>query len=72
MDFAGGTVVHINAGVAALVGALVIGPRMGLQKEIMAPHSMTLTMIGAAILWVGWFGFNAGSALSAGGSPRSR
>lgn len=67
MDFAGGTVVHINAGIAALVGALVIGPRIGYKKEIMAPHSMTLTMVGAAILWVGWFGFNAGSALSAGG-----
>ncbi|MBP7000970.1 ammonium transporter [Amaricoccus sp.] len=67
MDFAGGTVVHINAGVAALVGALVIGPRIGYKKEIMAPHSMTLTMVGSAILWVGWFGFNAGSALSAGG-----
>ena len=67
MDFAGGTVVHINAGVAALVGALVIGPRIGYRKEIMAPHSMTLTMVGSAILWVGWFGFNAGSALSAGG-----
>ncbi|MBB5221174.1 Amt family ammonium transporter [Amaricoccus macauensis] len=67
MDFAGGTVVHINAGIAALVGALVIGPRIGYRKEIMAPHSMTLTMVGTAILWVGWFGFNAGSALSAGG-----
>ncbi|MFT3975476.1 MAG: ammonium transporter [Amaricoccus sp.] len=67
MDFAGGTVVHINAGIAALVGALIIGPRIGYKKEIMAPHSMTLTMVGASILWVGWFGFNAGSALSAGG-----
>lgn len=67
MDFAGGTVVHINAGVAALVGAMVIGPRIGYRKEIMPPHSMTLTMVGASILWVGWFGFNAGSALSAGG-----
>ena len=66
-DFAGGTVVHINAGIAALVGALVIGPRIGFHKEIMAPHSMTLTMVGSSILWVGWFGFNAGSALSAGG-----
>jgi Amt family ammonium transporter len=65
-DFAGGTVVHINAGIAALVGALLIGPRIGYRKEIMAPHSMTLTMVGASILWVGWFGFNAGSALSAG------
>nr|WP_290741945.1 ammonium transporter [Amaricoccus sp.] len=67
MDFAGGTVVHINAGIAALVGALVIGPRIGYRREVMAPHSMTLTMVGASILWVGWFGFNAGSALSAGG-----
>jgi ammonium transporter, Amt family len=67
MDFAGGTVVHINAGIAALVGAMVVGPRIGHRKEIMAPHSMTLTMVGASILWVGWFGFNAGSALSAGG-----
>ena len=67
LDFAGGTVVHINAGIAALVGAMVIGPRIGYQREIMAPHSMTLTMVGASILWVGWFGFNAGSALSAGG-----
>ncbi len=67
-DFAGGTVVHINAGIAALVGAFMVGPRVGYRKEIMAPHSMTLTMVGAAILWVGWFGFNAGSALSAGGS----
>jgi ammonium transporter, Amt family len=67
MDFAGGTVVHINAGIAALVGAMLIGPRVGYRKEIMAPHSMTLTMVGASILWVGWFGFNAGSALSAGG-----
>ncbi len=67
-DFAGGTVVHINAGIAALVGALLIGPRIGFRKEVMAPHSMTLTMVGASILWVGWFGFNAGSALSAGGS----
>lgn len=67
MDFAGGTVVHINAGIAALVGALVIGPRIGLGRELMAPHSLPLSFIGAAILFVGWFGFNAGSALSAGG-----
>ena len=66
-DFAGGTVVHINAGIAALVGALVIGPRIGVGREVLAPHSMTLNMVGASILWVGWFGFNAGSALSAGG-----
>ncbi|SFI52906.1 ammonium transporter [Aerobium aerolatum] len=68
MDFAGGTVVHINAGIAALVGALIIGKRSGLGRDNMAPHSLPLTLIGAAILWVGWFGFNAGSALSAGGS----
>ncbi|WP_102224121.1 ammonium transporter [Acidimangrovimonas sediminis] len=66
-DFAGGTVVHINAGVAGLVGALVLGPRLGFGKENMAPHSMTLTMVGASILWVGWFGFNAGSELAADG-----
>lgn len=67
IDFAGGTVVHINAGVAALVGAYVIGPRIGYGKENMAPHSMVMTMIGAAMLWVGWFGFNAGSNLEANG-----
>jgi Amt family ammonium transporter len=66
MDFAGGTVVHINAGIAALVGAIMVGKRLGYGKDNMAPHSMPLTLIGAAILWVGWFGFNAGSALSAG------
>jgi Amt family ammonium transporter len=66
--FAGGTVVHINAGIAALVAAIVIGPRIGYKKEVMAPHSMTLTLVGAAILWVGWFGFNAGSALGANGA----
>jgi len=65
VDFAGGTVVHINAGITALVAALVIGPRIGLGKDMMAPHSMTLTMTGAAMLWVGWFGFNAGSNLEA-------
>ncbi|MFD2175632.1 ammonium transporter [Rhodobacter lacus] len=65
IDFAGGTVVHINAGITALVFAFVIGPRIGLGKENMAPHSMTLTMTGAAMLWVGWFGFNAGSNLEA-------
>ncbi|HEY9056381.1 MAG TPA: ammonium transporter [Aurantimonas sp.] len=63
LDFAGGTVVHINAGIAALVGSLFVGKRTGLGKDMMAPHSMTLTMVGAAILWVGWFGFNAGSNL---------
>ena len=67
IDFAGGTVVHINAGIAALVGALVIGPRVGFGKDNMAPHSMTLTLVGAAVLWVGWFGFNAGSNLEANG-----
>ena len=67
LDFAGGTVVHINAGIAALVGALVIGKRIGYGKDNMAPHSMTLTMVGASILWVGWFGFNAGSNLEANG-----
>ncbi len=67
LDFAGGTVVHINAGIAALVGALVIGPRIGYGKDMMAPHSMTLTLVGAAILWVGWFGFNAGSNLESNG-----
>ena len=66
LDFAGGTVVHINAGVAGLVGAFVLGKRIGLGKESMAPHSLTMTMIGASMLWMGWFGFNAGSALEAG------
>ncbi|ECI7685921.1 ammonium transporter, partial [Salmonella enterica subsp. enterica] len=66
MDFAGGTVVHINAGIAALVGAIVIGKRAGYGRDNMAPHSLPLTFIGAAILWFGWFGFNAGSALTAG------
>ena len=67
LDFAGGTVVHINAAVAGLVGAFMIGKRIGYGKEAMAPHSLTLTMVGAALLWVGWFGFNAGSALEANG-----
>jgi Amt family ammonium transporter len=66
LDFAGGTVVHINAAVAGLVGAFMIGKRVGYGKESMAPHSLTMTMIGASLLWVGWFGFNAGSALEAG------
>ncbi|MFZ6749404.1 ammonium transporter [Undibacterium sp. Ren11W] len=66
LDFAGGTVVHINAAVAGLVGAFLIGKRVGYGKEAMAPHSLTMTMIGASLLWVGWFGFNAGSALEAG------
>jgi Amt family ammonium transporter len=68
LDFAGGTVVHINAAVAGLVGAYVIGKRVGYGKEAFTPHSLTLTMVGAALLWVGWFGFNAGSALEAGNS----
>jgi len=65
LDFAGGTVVHINAGVAGLVGAYMVGKRIGLGRESMAPHSLTLTMVGASMLWVGWFGFNAGSNLEA-------
>jgi len=67
LDFAGGTVVHINAGVAGLIVALVLGPRLGYGKEPMAPHNLVLTVIGAAMLWVGWFGFNAGSAVAADG-----
>ena len=67
IDFAGGTVVHINAGIAGLVGALVIGRRTGYGKELMSPHSLVMTMIGATLLWVGWFGFNAGSNLEATG-----
>ncbi|TMH51344.1 MAG: ammonium transporter, partial [Betaproteobacteria bacterium] len=68
LDFAGGTVVHINSGVAGLVGAYLVGKRIGIGKEAMAPHNVTMTMIGAALLWTGWFGFNAGSALEANGS----
>lgn len=68
LDFAGGTVVHINAAMAALVGAFVVGKRIGYGRESMAPHSLTMTMIGASMLWVGWFGFNAGSALEANGT----
>jgi len=68
LDFAGGTVVHINAGIAGLVGALMLGKRVGYGKEAMAPHSLTMTMVGAALLWVGWFGFNAGSNLEANGT----
>ncbi len=67
IDFAGGTVVHINAGIAALVGCLMIGKRIGYGKDNMAPHSMVMTMIGASMLWVGWFGFNVGSNLEANG-----
>jgi len=68
LDFAGGTVVHINAGIAGLVGCLVMGKRVGFGKDLMAPHSLTMTMIGASLLWVGWFGFNAGSNLEANGT----
>jgi Amt family ammonium transporter len=68
LDFAGGTVVHINSGVAALVACLILGKRIGYGNEIMAPHSLTMTGIGTGLLWVGWFGFNAGSALEANGS----
>ena len=67
LDFAGGTVVHINAGIAGLVCALVLGKRLGYGKEAMPPHNLTLTIIGASLLWVGWFGFNAGSAVAADG-----
>ncbi len=67
LDFAGGTVVHINAGIAALVCALVLGKRLGYGKEAMAPHNLSLTVIGASLLWVGWFGFNAGSAVASDG-----
>jgi Amt family ammonium transporter len=68
LDFAGGTVVHINAGVAGLVGAYVIGRRVGWGREALTPHNLPMTMIGAALLWTGWFGFNAGSALEANAS----
>ena len=67
LDFAGGTVVHINAGLAGLIGAIMVGKRTGYGKDMMAPHSMTLTLVGAAMLWIGWFGFNAGSNLEASG-----
>jgi ammonium transporter, Amt family len=66
-DFAGGTVVHINAGIAGLIGAILVGKRTGFGRDMMAPHSMTLTMVGASLLWFGWFGFNAGSNLEANG-----
>ncbi len=68
LDFAGGTVVHINSGIAALVGALIIGPRVGFGRDAMPPHSLPFTLVGGALLWVGWFGFNAGSALAANGT----
>jgi Amt family ammonium transporter len=67
LDFAGGTVVHINAGIAALVGAMILGARKGYRTEAMPPHSLTLTLVGAGLLWVGWFGFNAGSNLESNG-----
>ncbi len=67
LDFAGGTVVHINAGIAGLVGAIIVGKRIGFGKEALPPHSLTLSMVGASLLWVGWFGFNAGSNLEANG-----
>ena len=67
LDFAGGTVVHINAGIAGLIGCLLVGKRIGFNKESLAPHSVTLTMVGASLLWVGWFGFNVGSNLEANG-----
>jgi Amt family ammonium transporter len=67
LDFAGGTVVHINAGIAGLVGCIMIGKRIGYGKEFIAPHSVTMNMIGASLLWVGWFGFNVGSNLEANG-----
>jgi Amt family ammonium transporter len=68
LDFAGGTVVHINAGVAGLVACLMVGPRRGWPTQMMPPHNLTLTLAGASLLWVGWFGFNAGSAVAANGS----
>ena len=68
LDFAGGTVVHISAGIAGLIGAITLGKRVGYGQDSMAPHNLTMTMIGAALLWVGWFGFNAGSALRADGT----
>jgi Amt family ammonium transporter len=68
LDFAGGTVVHINAGIAGLVGCLMIGKRVGYGRDLLAPHALTMTMIGAALLWIGWFGFNAGSNLEANGT----
>jgi Amt family ammonium transporter len=67
LDFAGGTVVHINAGIAGLIGCMIVGPRLGFGKEATPPHSLTMTMIGASLLWVGWFGFNAGSNLESNG-----
>src|SRR4030095_7614386 len=71
LDFAGGTVVHISSGVSALVCALYLGKRVGYPKQAMKPHNLTLSFIGACLLWVGWFGFNAGSALAANGLASS-
>lgn len=71
LDFAGGTVVHINAGIAGLVGCLMLGKRIGYGRDLLAPHSLTMTTIGASLLWVGWFGFNAGSNLEPTAPPRS-
>jgi len=71
LDFAGGTVVHINAGIAALAAAIIVGKRRGFGKEAMVPHNLTMTMLGTGILWFGWFGFNAGSALGANGLAAS-
>ena len=68
LDFAGGTVVHVNAGIAGFVGCLVLGKRIGFGRDLLAPHSLTMTMIGASLLWIGWFGFNAGSNLEANGT----
>ena len=68
LDFAGGTVVHINAGIAALIAAILVGKRLGYGTSAMPPHSLTLTVVGASMLWVGWFGFNAGSAVAADGA----
>ena len=72
LDFAGGTVVHINSGVSALVACLILGKRLGYPREPMPPHRLTMTGIGTGLLWVGWFGFNAGSALEANGVGRPR
>ncbi len=69
LDFAGGTVIHINAGVAGLVAAIVVGPRLGYGPELIAPHNLTFTFIGGCLLWIGWFGFNAGSNMEATGMP---
>ena len=72
LDFAGGTVVHVNAGIAALVAAIVVGPRRGLSERALLPHNVPFTLLGAGLLWFGWFGFNAGSALAANGDRGAR